>query len=109
MLNKPIKKTDKELYTLLERVIKKGNYVFLKHAKERQLQRHISDLDVLDILAGREGRDRKRNESKDQYKDGYQDWNYCIEGHNLDKEKIRIIISFMDDLVPIITVMNIAR
>lgn len=109
MLHKPTKKTDRELYTLLEKMIKNGNYIFVKHAKERQTQRCISDLDVLDILEGREGRGRKRNKSKDHYKDGYQDWNYCIEGNNLDKEKIRIIISFADDLMPIITVMRLER
>ena len=104
---KPDKKIDKELFRLLKNSISSGNYVFVKHAKERQLERHISDLEVLDILEGKKGRDRTRNKKKDQYKDGNQDWNYCIEGINLDNERIRIIISFLGELMPIITVMKL--
>ena len=103
----PNKKTDDELYALLENKIHTGNYVFLKHAKERQKERFISDLDVLDILEGKKSRNRTRNHVKDQYKEGYQDWNYCIEGVNVDKEKIRIIVSFLDGLMPIITVIRL--
>ncbi len=103
----PNKKSDSVLYALLESKIRAGNYVFLKHAKERQKERFISDLDVLNILEGKKFRDRTRNYVKDQYKDGYQDWNYCIEGVNMDKDKIRIIISFLDDLMPIITVIRL--
>ncbi|MBH47249.1 MAG: hypothetical protein CME71_03665 [Halobacteriovorax sp.] len=104
-LGKPVKKTDKELYRLLSEKIASGDYVFKKHAKQRLEDREINDLEVLDILQGKSKRDRHRNKSKDKYESGNQDWNYCIEGQNLDKYRIRIIISFADDLMPIITVM----
>ena len=107
MLNKPDKKTDIELFKLLEEKIKSGKYIFLKHAKIRQQERQILDIEVLDILEGKKGRNRRRNHIKDQYTIGYQDWNYCIEGTDLDENSIRIIISFMNDLVPIITVIRI--
>lgn len=107
MPQKPIKKTDGQLYALLEEKIANGNYVFLKHAKDRQQERQISDIEVLDILEGKKGRNRKHNKIKDQYITGYQDWNYCIEGTDVDGKKIRIIVSFMEDLVPIITVIRI--
>jgi len=68
--------------------------------------RHISDLEVLDILENKPGRRRKRNKVKDKF-DGYQDWNYCIEGFNLDNIKIRIIVSFTDDLMAVITVIRL--
>jgi hypothetical protein len=39
---KPIKKTDKELFLIIEEKIKQGNYVFLPHAKQRLKERNIT-------------------------------------------------------------------
>ena len=58
MFKKPAKKTDLELFTLIEQKIKQREYVFLNHARQRQLERNISDLDVLNILEGKQGYDR---------------------------------------------------
>ena len=103
--DRPLKKSNKELFELLDVKIAAGEYVFKKHAKQRQSDRVISDLEVLDILEGKRNRNRYRNKVKDKYEEGKEDWNYCIEGQNLDKQKIRIIISFEAGLIPIITVM----
>ncbi len=104
-IKKPKKKTDKELFTLLDQKIASAEYVFKKHARQRQIDRAISDLEVLDILEGKKNRNRHRNKMKDKFEAKREDWNYCIEGQNLDKNKIRIIISFEDNMIPIITVM----
>lgn len=114
MVTKPSKKTDQELFSLIEQKIKERNYIFVKHAKERQQQRNISDLDVLNILEGKSGYERKRNKSKDSYESNYihekpQDWKYCIEGKDIDGKKVRIILTFTDDLMPIITVINLSE
>ncbi|HAT2038520.1 TPA: DUF4258 domain-containing protein [Legionella pneumophila] len=114
MVTKPSKKTDQELFALIEQKIKERNYLFVKHAKERQQQRNISELDVLNILEGKSGYDRKRNKSKDSYESNYihekpQDWKYCIEGKDIDEKKVRIIRTFTDDLMPIITVINLSE
>lgn len=106
-VSKPTKKSDEELFDLMEKKLKSGDYIFMPHAKQRQKDRKVSDLEVLDILEGKKDRGRKRNKSKDKYEQGRQDWNYCIEGKNLDEEKIRIVISFNEDLMPIITVIRI--
>lgn len=112
MVKKPIKKSDSELFELIEKKINEKNYIFLDHAKQRQEQRDISDLVVLNILQNKEGYQRKRNKVKDRYEKQYfneepQDWKYCIEGKDIDRRKYRIIITFTDNLMPIITVMNI--
>jgi len=104
-MGKPKRKSDKELFTLLDEKIIKGEYVFKYHAEQRKNERAISELEVLDTLEGRAKRKRHRNKKKDKYEEGREDWNYCIEGCNLDKEKIKIIISFEGDIIPIITVM----
>lgn len=92
---KPVKKTDKELWVIIEQNITDKQYIIMPHAKGRQATRNITDIDILDILENKGNRKRKRNKGKDKYEDGYIDWNYCIEGLDLDEEKkIRIIISF---------------
>ena len=102
---RPTKKTDRELFRLINKMLTNGEYVFKRHAKSRQKDRAISDLEVLDILEGKRNRNRHRNKRKNKYEIGNEDWNYCIEGNNLDKKKMRIIISFENGLIPIITVM----
>ncbi len=103
---KPDKKTDRELYDLITSKITSDNYIFLSHAKKRLKDRNISDLDVLDILEGKNDNERTRNKRKDKYEGSCQDWNYCIEGINLDGVKIRVIISFEGNLLLIITVIR---
>lgn len=104
-INEPLKKTDKELYELLNKKILSGDYVFKRHSRQRQKDRNISDIHVLDVLEGKKGRKRHRNKAKDKFEDCRADWNYCIEGVSFDEKPIRIIISFEYGLVPIITVM----
>ena len=114
MLVKPRKKTDKELFCLIEEKIKQGQYIFLKHAKQRLKERNITELDVIYLLSGKKGYERKRNKQKDNYNallspELAQDWKYCIEGYDVDGHKLRVIVTFTDDLMPIITVIRIGQ
>lgn len=113
MLKKPPKKSDAELFALIETKIQEKKYIFVKHAQERKKQRNISQLDVLNILEGKKGFGRKRNKRKDSYDADYihekpQDWKYCIEGKDIDDKDVRIILTFTDDFMPIITVIDIS-
>jgi hypothetical protein len=105
----PKKKTDSELWSLLIQKLSEGNYIFLEHAKMRLKDRGMIDIDILDILENKNNRKRKRNKSKDTYTPGYQDWNYCIEGNDLSGKKIRVIVSFDDQFLLIITVILIGN
>jgi len=105
---KPIKKTDKELWVLIEEQIKNHTYLFLPHAKKRQKDRNISDIDVLEILENKNKCKRQRNKRKDSYTEGFTDWNYCIESLAIEGEnKIRIIISFAELHLLIVTVIRL--
>lgn len=104
-LDVPKKLSDRELYHLLDVNIARGNYVFKKHARQRQKDRNISDAEVIQVLEGRSGRRRHRNKLKDSYEAGKEAWKYCREGINPDNNKLRIIISFEEGVIPIITVM----
>lgn len=106
---KPSKKTDKALWDLIELKIQKIEYIFLSHAKKRQVNRNITDIDVLDILENKKGRQRKRNKQKDTYTDGFEDWNYCIEGVDLNNKKIRVIVSFDSTFMLVITVIRLEK
>lgn len=105
MEEQPIKKSDKELWFLLAECIIEKDYVFLRHANQRLKERNINQLDVLNILEHKKKYKSKRNEAKDKYDPSYNDWNYCVEGRNLDNDKIRIIFSFQRNLLLLITVM----
>ena len=106
---KPSKKTDKELWNLIELKIQKFEYIFLVHAKKRQIDRNITDIDVLDLLENKRDCKRKRNKQKDTYIDGYQDWNSCFEGVDLDNKKIRVIVSFDSKLMLVITIIRLEK
>jgi hypothetical protein len=106
----PLKKNDKEIYRLITEKIKEKNYVFLKHAQERLRQRGILETDVIKILEGEKAYCRKRNKAKDTYaavgfNEEAEDWKYCIEGNDIDQNPIRIIVTFDEDWMLIITVI----
>jgi hypothetical protein len=106
---KPAKKTDAVLFELIERSIRNVDYVFLPHARARLAERTILEPVVLDILEGRKGTERRRHKRKDSFKCQGSDWNYCIEGIDPNARKIRIIVSFHEKTMPIITVMWVGR
>ena len=109
---KPIKKTDKELFALIKEKINQKKYIFMSHSKQRMRERNVSQLDVIYLLAGKTGYGRRRNKKKDVYEsifitDVAQDWKYCIEGCDIDGHPLRVIVTFTEDLMPIITVIRI--
>ena len=103
---KAIKKPDFDLWSLISQKITGVRYVFLNHAKVRLIDRKVTDLEVLDIL---EHKNKcKRNKSKDSYSPGFPDWKYCIEGKSFPAQpNLRIIISFDNDLMLVITVIRL--
>lgn len=104
---KPPKRKDRVLWRLIQEKIESLDYVITKHAKQRQKERFVNDLDVLHILENKKGRKRKRNKAKDRYTVGYKDWCYCIEGRDLCGGKIRIVLTFDESLMLIVTVIRL--
>ena len=78
--------------------IEADRYVETIHFQLRKLQRNIDFQDVLFVLLN--GRHEAR---KDQYDESFQSWNYAIRGRSLDDEEIRVVISFDDEGLLIIT------
>lgn len=84
--------------------IQSGHYLDTRHAIKRQLERKITRPEILYVL--KHGYHEKR---KDQYDQKFQTWNYAIRGKTLDKKELRIIITFMEDYLLIITTINLSK
>lgn len=104
---KPRRMGTRELWDLIEEKVREERYVFLNHAKQRLSDRGINDLSVLNILSNQKGYARRRNKNKDIYITGRNDWNYCIEGKDLSRSKIRVIVSFDWFLLLVVTVIRL--
>ena len=107
MISSPKKRSDREIFDLLDEKIRAEDYFFTPHAQFQCEERGIPENEILDILEGKSGTKRKRNRKKDLYEIGREDWNYCFEGINPDNLEIRIIITFYKNLIPIITVIDL--
>ena len=94
-----------KLPNLLEKIkecISEGNYKFSNHAFERKAERLITVPDILFVL--NHGYHEKR---KDHWNEKNQTWNYSIRGKDFDGELIRIIVSFQENNMLIITVIRL--
>ncbi len=89
---------------LLKRVryhLEKGTYIVSAHALQRQNERLVSLEDVLYVL-----KTGTREENKDLFDVKKQMWKYAIYGKTKDGIKLRVIISFEEEMI-IITVMRV--
>ena len=81
-----------------------GRYVDMVHAQERQLQRNITRPEYTYVL--RHGYHEAR---KDTFEEPYNAWNYAIRGKTLDKRDLRVIVSFDDSGMLIITTIEVHK
>ncbi len=81
--------------------VRKGTYILLKHAIERQEERGVNLPDVLRVLE--HGRHEK---SKDSFDVKNQCWKHAIRGKTINGLDLRIIIAFEREMV-IITVIRL--
>ena len=83
--------------------VESGNYVDVTHAQIRQTERNIMRVEYEYVLT-KSGWHEKR---KDEFKDEYQNWNYAIRGKTIDEREIRVVVSFDDEGLLIITVIDL--
>jgi hypothetical protein len=99
------KKKPEKLKNLLHEIrdcIEKGEFTFTKHALERQNERIITTVAVLYVLkTGHEEKEKTRFDSEKNR------WKYAIRGKTSKEEDIRVIISFDENKMLIITVMHV--
>jgi len=97
----------KKIANLLEVIqehIKAGRYRDTSHAIQRKKERKIILPEILHVL--RTGRHEK---SKDYYEERFHSWNYSICGATIDKEDLRVIVSFEEKDLLVITAFYLEK
>lgn len=102
--NKLFSKPEKEpnLLQKIKDAINSGQYRDATHATERTIEREITRPEYLYVL--KNGRHEK---SKDKFKQEYNSWNYAIRGKTLDERELRVVISFEENGLLVITVIDL--
>lgn len=102
--NKRVTKPEKEpnLLQKIKGAINSGQYRDAIHATERSIEREITRPEYLYVL--KNGRHEK---SKDKFKQEYNSWNYAIRGKTLDERELRVVISFEENGLLVITVIDL--
>lgn len=80
-----------------------GHYRDTRHSRERRLEREVTLPEIVFVL--RTGRNEK---SRDRWDEFHQSWNYAIRGRTVDWRELRVIVSFDDHNMLIITAIEIA-
>lgn len=92
---------------LMQRVkdaVVSGKYRDTTHATIRQEERTITRPEYEYVL-----KNGYHEPSKDVFKEEYQAWTYSIRGKTVDKRDIRVIISFDEDGLLVITVIELEK
>lgn len=97
--------TRKKIVGLEQRVVdavKSGNYIISNHAYVRSEDRLIPIPHVEHVLL--HGFHEKR---KDTFKEEFDSWNYSIRGRSPDRVNTRIVVTFTEDGLLVVTVINL--
>jgi len=92
------------LMSTIKDCIEEGRYLDTRHALERQIERTITRPEILYVL--KTGYHEKK---KDQFDEFYRAWNYAIRGKTRDKREIRVIVSFDENGMLIITAIALRK
>lgn len=97
---RPAKESD--LLIKIRKAILSGNYQETEHAKQRANERGIIGADSEYVL-----KTGNHEPSKDKFDETYNEWNYAVRGKTLDKRELRIIVTFDEDGLLLITVIDL--
>lgn len=104
-MSKPQKKSSEELFLTIQNAIESNKYYFTGHAMIRSRQRlNVDRFIVIKILKGKA---KYHEPKKDFFSSEFNSWNYSIRGKTIDNDNVRIIVSFDQDDLLIITVINL--
>lgn len=91
------------LLSLIRASVTAGSYLDTYHAQQRGDQRAINKLEIEFVL-----KMGWHERTKDKYDEIHKAWNYSIRGKTLDNKDLRIVVSFENLRMIIITVMEVA-
>lgn len=87
---------------VIRKAIAEGHYVDVVHAEERKQERNITRPEYLYVL-----NHGYHEPKKDEYKVEYKAWNYAIRGKTIDGRELRVVVSFDENNLLIITVIDL--
>jgi hypothetical protein len=87
---------------LVANCVAEGRYLDTRHAHQRQIERNIIRSDILFVLL--HGFHEKK---KDKFDDVYHSWNYAIRGKTINSVPIRVVVSFDESGMLIITAIKL--
>lgn len=82
--------------------IRQGRYRDTRHATDRKSERVISLVEITSVINS-----GYHEKSKDEFKPEYDAWNYAIRGKTVDKRSLRVAVSFDEQLMLIITAIDL--
>jgi len=91
-----------KLKDLIRSAVFSGRYIYSFHSKERMKERRVTRQEVRHVLL--HGHHEKR---KDLFERSTGQWKYAIRGKTIDKKVLRIILTFDENNLLIITVIEI--
>lgn len=100
MTRRPQKAND--VLQKVHRAIRTGQYRDTIHSAQRELDRNIDLLDIIEVLEN--GYHEKR---KDEFKEEFQSWNYSIRGKTFEGRELRIAVYFEESFLMIATVIDL--
>lgn len=92
------------LMELIRKKLDKAKDRYVDHALRRIKEREVTFPEVRQVL--RSGYHEKR---KDEFKEEHQAWTYSIRGQTIDKRTLRVAVSFDEDDILVITVIDLDR
>lgn len=91
-----------DLLSRVRNCLDRGAYRFSQHAINRKKERFLSLPDVIEVLSN-----GYHEKTKDTWDSIFKSWNYAIRGKTVDQDPCRIIVSFEDNGLLIITVIRL--
>jgi hypothetical protein len=79
-----------------------GRYRDTFHSRTRRTQRLITRQEIAHVL-----RNGRREESKDFFEERFNAWNYAIRGLTVEERELRVVVSFDEDMMLIITAIDL--
>lgn len=101
-MGQPAKKSN--LMDIVREKAEQGAFILMPHAVERRFQRSISINDIIYVLTT-----GWHESKKDDFRKEYSEWNYAIRGKTIDKRELRIVISFDEDNMLVVTVIRLSK
>jgi len=89
---------------VIRQYIDSSRFLDTLHAQSRQSKRHITRPEIMYVL--KHGYHERR---KDKYEQRYRSWNYSVRGKTPDKKPLRVIITFEENMMLIITAIDLKR